>query len=93
VARDGCCIGCSCPLVGRPEAVKYDNSQRRSPVPALATWWTQAGPRAGGVSGTGKELARRAEALGLHPIAWHPEVRLYDAEDGARLRGTLTSLP
>jgi hypothetical protein len=43
--------------------------------------------------GSGKELARRAEALELRPIAWHPEVRLYDAGDGARLRDALTGLP
>jgi hypothetical protein len=43
--------------------------------------------------GSGKELARRAEALGLRPIAWHPEVRLYDAGDGAQLRDALTGLP
>jgi hypothetical protein len=43
--------------------------------------------------GSGKELARRAEALGLHPIAWHPEVQLYDAGDGARLHDALAGLP
>ncbi|HEX3479619.1 MAG TPA: glycosyltransferase family 39 protein [Kofleriaceae bacterium] len=43
--------------------------------------------------GTGKELARRAEALGLPAILSHPELRLYDAGDGARLRDALTGLP
>jgi hypothetical protein len=37
----------------------------------------------------GRELARRAEALGLRPIVWDPEVRLYDGGDGAHLRAAL----
>jgi hypothetical protein len=43
--------------------------------------------------GSGKELARRAEVLGLRRIAWHAEVSLYDAGDGARLRDALAGLP
>jgi hypothetical protein len=42
--------------------------------------------RSGGV---GKDVARRAEELGLRRILWHPDVRLYDADDGARLREAL----
>jgi hypothetical protein len=39
--------------------------------------------------GPGREVARRAEAIGLGRIAWHPEVQLYDAGDGARLHEAL----
>src|SRR6185295_17615777 len=46
--------------------------------------------RSGGV---GKDVAHRAEALGLRRIFWRPEVRLYDAEDGARLHEALTRPP
>jgi hypothetical protein len=42
--------------------------------------------RSGGV---GKDIARRAEELGLRRILWHPDVRLYDAADGAQLREAL----
>lgn len=40
-------------------------------------------------AGAAKDVARRAEALGLRRILWHPDVRLYDAGDGARLREAL----
>jgi hypothetical protein len=36
-------------------------------------------------------LARRAEDLGLRPIVWDPDVRLYDAGDGARLHDALAT--
>jgi hypothetical protein len=41
----------------------------------------------------GMEVVRRAEALGLPRITWHPEVRLYDAGDGARLHDALAKPP
>jgi hypothetical protein len=44
--------------------------------------------RSNGVAG---EVARRAEALGLRRIVWHPEIRLYDAGDGARLHQALAA--
>jgi len=37
----------------------------------------------------GADVARRAEAIGLRRIVWHPDLRLYDAGDGARLREAL----
>src|SRR5262245_15659024 len=39
--------------------------------------------------GAAREPARIAEELGLPRITWHPEVRLYDAGDGARLQAAL----
>jgi hypothetical protein len=42
--------------------------------------------RAGGVA---KDVARRADALGLPRIAGNTDVRLYDAGDGARLHEAL----
>jgi hypothetical protein len=38
---------------------------------------------------SGKEADRCAEALGLPPIVGSPDVRLYDAGDGARLHAAL----
>jgi len=42
---------------------------------------------------SGKEADRRAVALGLPPITWFPDVRLYDAGDGARLHDALAKPP
>jgi hypothetical protein len=39
--------------------------------------------------GAAREPARLAEELGLPRITWHPDVRLYDAGDGARLHAAL----
>jgi hypothetical protein len=41
-------------------------------------------------NGAGRDVARRADALGLPRIIGHPELRLYDAGDGARLHAALT---
>jgi hypothetical protein len=40
-------------------------------------------------SGAGRDVARRADALGLPRIVGYPELRLYDAGDGARLHAAL----
>jgi hypothetical protein len=42
-------------------------------------------------NGAGRDLGRRAEALGLRPLVWDREIRLYDAGDGARLHDALTT--
>jgi len=42
--------------------------------------------RAGGVA---KDIARRADALALPQITSHPQIRLYDGGDGARLHDAL----
>jgi hypothetical protein len=40
-------------------------------------------------SGAGRDVARRADALGLPRIVGHPDLRLYDAGDGAGLHAAL----
>jgi hypothetical protein len=45
------------------------------------------------VGGAARDVADRAEALGLRRIVWHAELRLYDAGDGAQLRDALARPP
>jgi hypothetical protein len=46
--------------------------------------------RAGGVA---RPIAQTADVLALPAIVWHPELRLYDAGDGARLHAALAATP
>lgn len=68
-------------------SVEMPDAFAAAPLPAGARVWVLT--HISRSNGAGRDVARRADALGLPRIGADPELRLYDAGDGARLHDAL----